>query len=121
MTRRADAMQYFHAAACAVLGSEHCYPAVQPASAENAPSFPSIVYRAVGQKILATQDAGPHQTGTAIRYELRSPKYDETLTLDKNLLHALRASARLVGLLSLEEDFDDELAIHRRMRSVMVR
>ena len=118
-----DAMAHFHEVACGTLGAEQCYPVVQPgekdAQQQDTIKLPSIVYYAIGQDTVALL-AGPYQIGTAIRYEARAHSYAETVTLSAAVITALRQAGRLSQMLSLFDDYDDDLNIFRRIRSVMM-
>ncbi len=116
MTARLDAMAHFHQTARGVLGTTQCFPSVQPNHV-----FPAVVFYAVGQNQVSTLAAGPHQRATAIRFEVRSRSYAESVRLSAAIVEALRSGRRLLSLLSLVENFNDELGIYRRIRSVMVR
>ena len=118
--KRADAMAHFREVAGAALGSDHCYPGVQPIVGDTL-VLPSLVYYAVGQDVLTTLERGPHQTATAIRFEARDRDFAAAVQLSTSVVEALRRAGRLAELLSLVDEYDEELNIHRRIRSVMVR
>ncbi len=116
---RPDAMLHVHETACAVLGSDNCFASVQPS--DPAPTFPSVVFQAVGQDTLTTLTEGVHQIATAIRFEVRDRMQKETDRLSDEIVAALRRSGRLLALGALIDDYDDELSIYRRIRTVTVR
>lgn len=116
MTVRADAMAYVHRAVCGALGTAQCYPMVQP----DPSLLPAVVYYAVGQDTM-TPLAGPYQTATAIRVEARDKTYAGAVAVSAAVVMALRKGGRLSQLLSLVDDYDEDLNIYRRIRSVMVR
>ncbi len=116
---RPDAMLHVHETACAVLGTDNCFASVQPS--DPAPTFPSVVFQAVGQDTLTTLTEGAHQIATAIRFDVRDRMQKETERLSDEIVAALRAGSRLIWLGTLIDDFDDELSIYRRIRTVTVR
>ena len=120
-----NAMQHVHRTACAVLGGNDCYYTVQrPIRNDRGTEelrLPAVVIRAIGQDALTTLSEGAHQTATIVRVEARARTYAAVLTLSDRLVAAMREGGRLVSLLSLIDDYDEPLGIHRRIRSVMVR
>ena len=110
-------MAHFYEVAAGIAGAGAVFPNVQSGGTL---SFPSIVYQAVGHDVISTIDRGPQQIGTAIRFEARARGYGAAVNLSERIVRALRAAGRMRSLLSLLDLFDDELGIHRRIRSVMV-
>ena len=114
---RVDPMTYVRDLACEVLGNQNCYPVVQP----NPDQQPSIVYYSIGSVNVVTSDAGPHDVSTAIRVESRAKTYGRSVEIDKDVISKLRAGGRLISVLSLIDEYDNDLSFYRRIRSVMVR
>ena len=107
-----------------VLGSDDVYAVVQAqrrkAAGGHELRFPAVVVSAVGHDTLTTLD-GPFETATVLRFDVRGKAQNEVRRLSAAIVAALRAGGRLRSLLSLTDLYDDELSIHRRVRSVMVR
>ena len=115
-------MTLVHEAACTVVDPANCWALVQQRPpGEKDLVYPAVVYRAVGGETVTTLHTGPHEAATAVRVEVRSTDYAAVVRLSGELVEALRTTARLLALLALVDLYDEELAIYRRIRSVMIR
>ena len=125
MTARPDAMLHFVEVARGVPGLDACYPVVQKKikgdDGKREFLFPSVVYYAVGEDTIETLSEGVHQSATVIRFEVRDAVYSTTVRLSGEIVAALRKDGRLLSLNSLVDDYDGDLSIYRRIRSVTVR
>ena len=118
-----DPLGDFKALAGAVVGADNVHEIVQPSKLVDRHrefEFPSVVFVAVADETITTLKGGPFQTATAIRYEARSKDPDEARTLSGQILSALRRAGMLKQMLSVLDDFDDDLGIYRRIQSVML-
>ena len=118
-----DPLADFKVLAGAVVGADNVHEIVQPSKLVDRHSefeFPSVVFVAVADETITTLKGGPFQTATAVRYEARSKDPDEARTLSGQILTALRRAGMLKQMLSVLDDFDDDLGIYRRIQSVML-
>ena len=114
---RVSSSLYVRNAAKTALGNDHVYPVVQPAP----DVFPSVVYYSVGHTTLSTLDRPPGQLTSVIRIEARGKTYSQAVALDLAMVNELKDGGRLIALRSLIDDFDDELSLYRRIRSISIR
>ena len=118
-----DPLADFVKIAGAVVGADNVHEIVQPSKLVDRHrefAFPSVVVAVIADETTVTLKGGPFQVATAIRYEARSKDPDEARTLSGQILSALRRAGMLKQMLSVLDDFDDDLGIYRRIQSVML-
>ena len=113
----------FKAVAVDVVGADNVHEIVQPSKLVDRHrefAFPSIVFSVIADETTVTLHGGPFRSATAIRYEARSKDPDEARTISSQILTGLRRSGVLKQMLSVLDDFDDDLGIYRRIQSIML-
>ena len=94
-----------------------CCPVVQFDADKT--NLPAIVYYALGSETVTTFD-GPFETATALRYECRAKDYDDATELSQKVLARLRDAGRLLRIGAGIDNYDEALAIYRRIQSVTI-
>ena len=118
-----DPIADFVAVAGVVVGAANVHEIVQPSKLVDRHrefEFPSVVFAVVGDETIQTLKGGPSRTATALRYEARAKVPSEAKRISDEIVSALRARGLMKQLLTLTDDFDDDLEIHRRIQSVML-
>ena len=115
MTTRPDPLAFVRAAALAVLETAHAYPTVQDGT-----TFPSIVYYGVSNIGLTTFGVTADRA-TAVRIEVRAQQFAKTVELEQKIVRRLREGGRLRALLALIDEYDDDLNVYHRTRTVMIK
>ena len=114
----------FRALAGGVVGADHVYEIVQGSALAGRRKrefdFPSVVFATIADETISTLKGGPFRYATAVRYEVRSKDPDEARTISAQILTGLRRVGALKQMLSVLDDFDDDLGIYRRIQSVML-
>ena len=118
-----DPLADFVTIAGAVVGADHVHEIVQPSKRVEGHrefEFPSVVFAVIADETLNTLKGGPFQYATAIRYEARSKDPNEARAISGQILTDLRRAGKLKQMLSVLDDFDDDLGIYRRIQSIML-
>ena len=118
-----DPIGDFKTLAGAVVGADNVHEIVQPSKLVDRHrefEFPSVVFAVIADETLNTLKGGPFQYATAMRYEARSKDPDEARTISGQILTDLRRAGKLKQMLSVLDDFDDDLGIYRRIQSIML-
>lgn len=104
--------------------SGRCYPNIQTAEAANNGSsemrFPACVYAAVGGTAVKTFRAGPRERTHSIRIDIRDASFATVTTLTRKALAAIRAGGRLREASGPVDQYDADLAVHRRLWTVQI-
>ena len=119
-----DPLGDFKAIAAGVVGADNVHEIVQPSKLANPRkrefAFPSVVFAVIADETTVTLKGGPFRSATAIRCEARSKDPDEARDISGQILTALRQAGMLKQMLSVLDDFDDDLGIYRRIQSIML-
>ena len=100
------------------LVDNRCFPVRQPNPERG--DFPSVVYGIVGEDATLTAE-GPVQHRSYLWYEIRAYRYREVLDLDQRILRALQQTGKLGVIRGHTDDFDDDLELILKTRTVSLR
>ena len=89
-----------------------CFPVHQAA-----PDFPSVVYGFTGEDTTQTAE-GPVRHRMFLWYEVRASMYQECIDIDERILAALIDTGRLGDIRGHTDDWDEDLSVMRKTRTV---
>ena len=124
MADRLSEMRYVDQAARQALKTGHAYAVVQkPVKTGVDLVFPSVVYYGISQDTITTLE-GSWPRAVALRVESRAKGdmgYRDATMLDVDVIRFLRMGGRLRALVAMVDDYEEELNVYRRIRTVMIK
>ena len=120
MSDRQDPLALFFSIASGIVGKNWCHFNVQPDLFQTSTQRPSIVYTEVGNDTIQTF-SGPQEVSISVRCDVRARSWPDVFRVSDEVISKLRKSGRLVNVVVSLAEFEEDIDIFRRIRTLVIR